>query len=116
MNQHGIIYVVSSRLLCRAAQLLQPPERMCFVTGIKLFSGSVIVLTELVEVSGLCSRVHVIPDPGSVLRAQQQLLCLGMDIEGQFHTHPGTGLNATQPSPTDIDTARRWETGAAFLG
>jgi len=111
-----IVYFVPVALLYRAAALLQPPERLYFVTGFKLFAGRVIVLTQLVEVENVASRCHVTPNPASVLRAHRELLAMEMDIEAQFHSHPGAAQNATLPSPIDINTARRWETGAPFIG
>ncbi len=112
------IYIVPATLLYQAARFLQPPEQMCFVTGIKFtfFGSDVVVLTQLVKVDGAASRVHVMPNPASLFRAHQQLLAMGMDIEGQFHSHPGTGRQAIYPSPIDVNTARRWEIGAPFIG
>jgi hypothetical protein len=109
------IYIIPVTLLYQAADLLQPPERLCFVTGVKLFDGRIIVLTQLIEVDSIASRVHVAPYPASVLRAQQRLLAMGLDIEAQFHSHPGRTRKATFPSNIDLTTARCWET-APFLG
>jgi len=114
-----VSYVIPASLLCDAAALLQPPEQMCFATGIKLhdlLGGQVVVLTQLVLVEASSSRAHVRPQPASVLRAHQHLLSLGQDIEVQFHSHPGETIAATMPSSIDLHTARRWETGAPFLG
>src|SRR5258708_38521255 len=112
-----ILYLVPVTLLYQAAERLQPPEKLCFVTGVKLFDDCAILLTQLIEVEHTtASRVHVRPNPASVLRAHQRLLAMGQDIEGQFHSHPGTDSQATLPSPTDLHTASRWETGAPFLG
>jgi hypothetical protein len=111
-----ISYIVPVSLLHQAAERLQPPERMCFVTGIKLLDSGVIVLTQLVEVAMTATRVHVTPHPSSLLRAHQRLLAMGLDIEAQMHSHPGFAQEATWPSPIDINTTRRWETGAPFVG
>lgn len=110
-----VTYLIPVTLLRRAAALLQPPERLFFVTGFKLGSR-LVVLTDLVPVASSRSRVHVEPDPSSVLRTHRRLLAMGLDIEAQFHSHPGTTSQATHPSSVDLDTARRWETGAPFLG
>jgi hypothetical protein len=110
------VYIVPAPLLYTAAELLQPPERLCFVTGVKLLGGQVIVLTQLIEIESAFSRVHVAPNAASVLRAHHRLLAMGVDIEAQFHSHPGRGQGATHPSHIDFDTARRWETGAPFIG
>jgi proteasome lid subunit RPN8/RPN11 len=110
-----VTYVIPVALLHQAARLLQPPERLFFVTGVKLLEGRITVLTQLIEVANAASRVHVTPDPSSVLRVHSQLLAMGLDIEAQFHSHPGRSIDATFPSLIDLNTARRWET-APFLG
>src|SRR5690349_6305905 len=106
-------------MLSKAARLLQPPEQLCFVTGCKfpdLLRGRIIVITDLVFVEAVSSRVHVTPSPASLFHAHQRLLRMGMDLEGLLHTHPGVSREATRPSPIDLETQRRWETGAPFLG
>ena len=110
-----IVYWIPASLIYEAAKTLQPPERACFVTGIRL-GPQLIVLTELLPVEGQQSRTHVEPHPASVLRIQKKLWKVGMDIEGQFHSHPGSSKQATHPSHIDLATARRWETGSSFLG
>src|SRR4051812_13422055 len=113
-----VVYGVPASLLYKAARALQPAETLCFVSGIKLgqmLGQEVIVLTELVPVESSSSRVHVSPHPSSVLREQQRLRALGQDLEAQFHSHPGTTIEATRPSCIDLDTARRWENGAPFI-
>src|SRR5438552_162854 len=107
-----IIYVVPASLLCEAASLLQPPERLCFATGCKLFDGRIIFLNQLVPVEGQASRVHVTPNPASLLKAQKRLWDMGLQIEGQLHSHPGFSSEATHASHIDLDTARRWERGS----
>jgi hypothetical protein len=111
----AVQYIVPAALLYKAAQLLLPPERLCFVTGIKR-GHNTIVLTDLIEVQGEASRVHVRPDPASVLRIHQQLLAMGQDVEALFHSHPGWGIEATQPSFQDLRTVEGWEEGAPFIG
>jgi len=110
-----IMYIIPAELLQHAAGLLQPPERLFFVTGTKILDGRVIVLTRLIDVDNVASRVHVTPNPASLLRVHQELLASGLDIEAQFHSHPGRLREATLPSPIDLATARRWEV-APFLG
>jgi hypothetical protein len=112
-------YVVPASLLYQAAAMLQPPEKVVFVTGIKLsglFGERIILLTQLMPVGGAESRVHVEPDPAAVLRIHKSLVAMGMDIEAQFHSHPGRAKCATRPSSVDLNTARRWEAEAPFLG
>jgi hypothetical protein len=89
------------------------------VTGVKLTiipGMPIILLTHLIEVESTSSRTHVTPAPGSVLRAQRQLLSLGQDIEAQLHSHPGRTANATKASIEDLATALSWSNGAPFLG
>ena len=113
-----ITYVVPASLLYQAAQLLQPPEKVCFGTGIKtaVLGKQIIILTQLVMVEAAVSRVHGEPLPASVLRIQQRLQDMGMDIEFQFHSHPGRTKQATLHSPIDDNTARCWENGTPFIG
>lgn len=116
MNKR-VLYVVPASLLFRAAELLQPPEKLCFVTGMKFFGGRLIVLTQCFEVAtNSSSRIHVRPKGAAVYHLQQRLQAMGLDIEAQFHSHPGRTIQATHPSSTDIHTASRWESGAPFLG
>src|SRR5204863_2918162 len=96
-----ITYIIPRSLLERASKALQPPERLCFVTGIKLLDARVIILTELVRVKCATKRSSVLPSPASVRRAEQYLQGLGMELEAQFHSHPGKSAAATFPS--DID-------------
>ena len=110
-----VVYWIPVSLLHQAAKALQPPEKACFVTGIKL-GKQIIVLTQIIPVAGEQSRTHVEPNPASVLNIQQKLWGMGQDIEAQFHSHPGSSKEATHPSHIDIATARRWETGEPFLG
>lgn len=112
-----VVYVAPVSLLYQAARLLLPPERMCFVTGVPLLGGRLIVLTQLVPVeSKSSSRVAVVANGVSIHRVHQRLLRMGLDIHGQFHSHPGRGPAALRPSPDDLLVAERWESGAAFLG
>ncbi|HLV88698.1 MAG TPA: hypothetical protein VKV39_17060 [Candidatus Sulfotelmatobacter sp.] len=112
-----ITYIVPAALLYQAATRLQPPEKLCFATGIKMFDDHVIVLAQLIDVEYTASsRLHVRPNAASVLRVHQGLLAAGQDIEMLLHSHPGTDHQATLPSPTDLHTASRWENGAPFLG
>ncbi len=111
-----IIYLVPATLLYEAAERLQPPEEMGLVTGFSL-APNLRVLTGLwVLRYKEASRVHVEPDPASLLEAQRWLWDLGLDVEGQFHSHPGTEASATLHSSIDDATARRWENGAPFIG
>lgn len=110
-----ITYIVPRILVAKARKVLQPAEQVRFVTGIKLDDNH-IVLTKLLKVRAQRSAVHAAPQPAALARLHNRLLDLGHDIEAQFHSHPGNGPNATYPSPTDLATARRWETGAPFLG
>ena len=111
---NDVSYIIPASLLYEAASGLQPPERLCFVTGVKVhdpLGKPLIVLTNLVKVEASSSRVHATPDPASVLRAHRELLSLGQDIEGQFHSHPGRTIEATRASVVDFRTARRcWPT------
>ena len=111
-----VTYIVDPCFLTRAATGLRPVEKVCFATGLKLFGGSVVVLTQLIPVDFKSSRAGAEPDPVSVFKRQQELKALGLDIEAQLHTHPGWSIDATRPSRTDDDTARRWENGAPFIG
>ena len=111
----SVVYLIPIALLYQASEFLQPPEQLYFVTGFRL-GPRLIVLTQLVEVKSVATRVHVTPNAASVLRAHQLLLAMGLEVEAIFHSHPGRGKEATRPSPEDIDTARRWENGCPFLG
>lgn len=111
-----ITYIVDAFLLNQAADFLQPVEKVCFVTGVRLFGGKVIILTQLVPVKFTGSRAGAEPDPVSVFKQQQKLKGLGLAIEAQFHSHPLNSVAGTRPSTTDDNTARRWETGAPFIG
>lgn len=116
MKTQSMIYLIPASLLCQAARMLQPVERLCFVTGVPLLEGKLVVLTQLVEVDGARSRSHVNPRPASVLQIQKQLEGMGQQLEALFHSHPGIGVSATLPSDIDRHTMRRWETSAPFLG
>ena len=109
-----ITYLIPPSLLEQAGRVLQPAEQVRFVTGIK--RGRIIILTQLVAVKAVRSLVGARPDPASVARLQERLRAIGMDIEAQFHSHPGLGPDATHPSRIDLHMARRWENGAPFLG
>jgi len=110
-----ITYIVTRFLLHEAGFGLQPAEQVCFVTGMPLLPG-VIVLSQLVQVPADCAVTHARPSPAGIARAQTLLWALGQDIYAQFHSHPGRGAEATHPSKTDLATARRWEDGSPFLG
>jgi hypothetical protein len=112
-----IVYIVSAELLHRLARELQPPEKVRFLTGIPLFSATVIVLTDTIEVEmESASRAGAKPHPRGVFRISQELGRLGMTIDAQAHSHPGLAPEATRPSRIDLETARVWERDAPFLG
>ena len=48
-------YIIPVTLLHQAAAVLQPPEKLVFVTGLKIWNGHVIVLTQLIEVENSAS-------------------------------------------------------------
>ncbi len=111
-------YIIPAPLLYQAAGLLQPPEKVCFVTGIRQtnFGKQIVILTQLVMVEARVSRVHATPSPASLFKIEQRLHDMGMEIEAQFHSHPGESKYATAQSHIDIATAQRWEKGGPFIG
>lgn len=111
-----ITYIVPAFLLYKSARFTQPPEKFFFVTGVRLFNGGVVILTDLVPVRFSATRFGAVPDPLAVHVKQQFLHKLGMRIEGSVHSHPGIYSGCTGPSVVDYDTAAVWEDGASFLG
>lgn len=111
----AVTYVIPRSLLYEASNALLPAEQVCFVTGCELIK-SVYILSQLVRIKATRGATHANPSPASIAQATNRLWSFGQDILAQFHSHPGTGAQATLPSPTDLATARRWENGGTFLG
>lgn len=111
-----ITYIVTSSLLHQVSQLLQPPEKIGFCTGIRL-SDNIIILTKFISVKCKSqSRVHGEPDYRDLDGKYRRNLSFGMEFECQMHSHPGKSARCTHPSGTDLNTARRWEKDGPFIG
>ena len=111
-----VTFIVPVILLREAAELLQPPEKVRFVTGVPQCGGRIILMTHLLEVDCEASRAHVEPRAASVLQMHQRVVGMGMEIFGQWHSHPSKAKEATFPSDIDYKTARIWERGSPFQG
>ena len=57
-----VTYIIPATLLYEAAAYLQPPEKLAFVAGVRLFGERIIVLTQLVFVMFKATRVGAEPD------------------------------------------------------
>jgi hypothetical protein len=116
-----VTYIIPASLIIQARNFfrtgrLEFRERMAFVTGIKL-SPEIIVLTQLIKVKPKrTSAVGAEPDTLDLQKKHQAVLEMGMDLEAQWHSHPGKVPQSTYPSLTDIATVRRWEKAAPFIG
>lgn len=118
----GVTYIIDASLIAevpyrwRSSFRNRKTEKLCYVAGVELLDGKLIVLTHLVHVKFTASRVHATPDPKSQLEMFLRMQRLGVGIHAQLHEHPGYGINSTRPSPVDLDTARVWESTAPFIG
>jgi hypothetical protein len=109
-------YLISSWFLADCLNFLTSNphghERLHLVTGIKL-SPKERTLDRLVQValSGQ-SAVHASADQHDLNTTLIELdEHWGHSLHGLFHSHPGKGAFATQPSSKDFATHRRYETG-----
>lgn len=106
------VYVADSIFLYDSYKFLMqdPPEAIHYVTGIKL--GNVFTMDRM-----SCFKMDVrtaVYVKGNVLSSRDALMEMGQYghlLHAWFHSHPGSGENATNPSPTDKNHQERLERG-----
>lgn len=109
-------YLISSWFLADCLNFLTSNphghERLHLVTGIKL-NHTERTLERFVRVSlSGQSAVHAVADQHDLNTTLIELdERWGHSLHALFHSHPGNGTFATQPSSTDLTTHRRYETG-----
>jgi hypothetical protein len=109
-------FIVGSWFLARCAQFLlsnpQGYERLHLVTGSKL-GPKQRTLDHMVEVAlDDSSAIHATANQHDLLQKQIEMdERWGHFMHGLFHSHPGSGKEATRPSGTDWKTHERFERG-----
>lgn len=92
-------------------------EQICYVAGLK--EDSTHIPTRYYEIEAERGPAHAHPDPVSKAEALQHMRRHGLRFLGAYHSQPE---GYPRPSPTDIETARRWQrhfpafTGCVFFG
>lgn len=92
-----------------------PAEHLHLMTGIR--REQCFVMTDMVTLDGVdrgITRAFAeAPDVGKALRILDSFgaMCLGV-----FHSHPGTGIASTSPSPTDLRNQQTWERAYPIVG
>jgi hypothetical protein len=105
-------YAVSSWFLhdCFRKLTADADEQFFFVTGAEV--DSVLVLDQCAEIAHQRrSRMGVVADMPSTHNLLIRLEEFGHRFLAHFHSHPGNGPGATQPSGTDENFQRRLEQG-----
>ena len=105
-------YAVSSWFLHRCFKQLtaDADEQFFFVTGIEM--EGVLVLDQCAEIAHQRrSRLGVVADMPSTHNLLIRLEQFGHKFLAHFHSHPGNGPGATQPSGTDLNFQGRLEKG-----
>jgi len=112
-------YLVDVPFLRLALDAVTRTERegLTYVTGPQDGTGS-FALTRLVEIDlARASIAYASPDPSSQLDALEQLTDQGLLLLAMFHSHPGSGQDATHPSEVDLSTqAQLEEAGYPTIG
>jgi hypothetical protein len=108
-------YLISSWFLsdCHAYLTSNPRghERLHLVTGIKL-SQKQLTLERMVKVElARESAIGALADQNALQKALIEMDEWGHHLYGLFHSHPGSGAQATRPSTTDLATHKRYEYG-----
>ena len=107
-------YVVSSLFLHESFKKLTADqnEQFFFVTGSEV--DGVLVLDQVVEFAHQSrTMMGVVAEPSSTHKLLIKLEQFGQRLLGHFHSHPGTGPDATHPSGTDEHFQRRLEGGGS---
>lgn len=103
-------YAVSSLFLHESFRKLtaDPDEQFFFITGADI--DGVLVLDQWAEFAHQRrSRLGVVADMPSTHNLLIKLEQFGHKFMAHFHSHPGQGADATQPSGTDENFQRRLE-------
>ena len=108
-------YLISSWFLseCHAYLTSNPRgyERLHLATGIKVSPKSR-TLERMVKVElARESAIGALADQNALQRALIEMDEWGHHLYGLFHSHPGSGAQATRPSTTDLATHKRYEHG-----
>jgi hypothetical protein len=92
-------------------------ERIHFVTGVKL-SEQARTLDRMVNVlHSHQSEIRASADQNDLNKTLIEISeRWAHSLHAIFHSHPGRGGGATRPSPTDIDTHRRYEKAYPVIG
>ncbi|RLC89222.1 MAG: hypothetical protein DRI37_04340 [Chloroflexi bacterium] len=107
------VYLTSASFLARAFRVLarKRHETIVYVTGPEM-GGNLFVLTRLLPLK-LAQRgiAHARADLKHQVRVLTALEEAGVRLLGMFHSHPGSGPEATAPSLTDLRTQESMEQG-----
>lgn len=102
--------LLPTELLLQAHALLFPPERMFVVAG-RRDRDNRVLLTAPFDVTGdgpeTCA-VHCKADPGKLRRALITMERTDSFLASWWHSHPGSGTEATSPSSTDNGQYKDW--------
>ena len=96
------LYITTSGFLadCFAVLDRQPEEVVYYVTGPKLDRAR--LLTQRIEFAlAYQSMGRALADPGDQSRALAHMAQFNMPFWAHFHSHPGSGVHAVNPSPID---------------
>jgi proteasome lid subunit RPN8/RPN11 len=114
-------YLLSSWFLTECASYLvgdlRGHERLLMISGVKIREGQR-TLDRMVRVElADQSAIHALANQHEL---QRHLIEFserwGHALHGLFHSHPGTGVLATRPSSTDLETHERYERGYPVVG
>jgi proteasome lid subunit RPN8/RPN11 len=112
------IFVINSLTLheCYRQLMTTEQENLHMITGSEI--GSIRSLERIIPLS-LSSQdlIGVTADNTSLANEMIRLYELGLKAYGFFHSHPGSGVNATYPSSTDRRTQTAMEeSGGEIIG
>jgi hypothetical protein len=108
-------FIIGSFFLSKCASYLTSNphgyERLHLVTGIRVREGSR-TLDHMVKVAlAIESATGALADQSALLKTLIEMDEWGHHLYGLFHSHPGEGSHATNPSDTDLKTHECHERG-----
>jgi len=112
LKQEKALYVTSSMFLlkCHEYLMLEAPETLHFVTGIQIMNLRIMDILTKIEMNNR-SLVHVEGELQSTANELIRMDMFGHFLLGIFYSHPGDGVGSISPSPTDVNTQKRYEKG-----